>query len=80
MGLPYGVDDGLSQVMPMRDVGERIAFGGHARGAPLFLLFFAGWILANLPAKSNLAGSRKGKRPQETPEAASPLAVTLSGV
>ena len=30
-GLAYGVDDGLGQVMPMRDGGERIAFG-HARG------------------------------------------------
>ena len=31
-GLAYGVDDGLGQVMPMRDGGERIAFG-HA-GSP----------------------------------------------
>ena len=30
-GLAYGVDDGLGQVMPMRDGGERIAFG-HAGG------------------------------------------------
>src|SRR5680860_197476 len=36
-GLPYGIDDGLSQVMPTRDGGERIAFG-HARGFPLSAL------------------------------------------
>ena len=35
--LAYGVDDGLGQVVPMRDGGERIAFG-HARGPPLHLL------------------------------------------
>jgi hypothetical protein len=29
--LAYGIDDGLSQAMPMRDSGEGIALG-HARG------------------------------------------------
>jgi hypothetical protein len=31
-------------------IDEGIALGGHAGGAPLFLLFSAGWILAQLPA------------------------------
>ena len=44
--LAYGVDDGLGQVMPVRDGGERIAFG-HAERTPLYLLCLA-WSVANL--------------------------------
>ena len=40
-GLAYGVDDGLGQVMPVRDGGERIAFG-HAQGTPLYLFCLRG--------------------------------------
>ena len=39
--LAYGVDDGLGQVMPMRDGGERIAFG-HAQRTPLYLFCLRG--------------------------------------
>ena len=48
-GLPYGVDDGLSQVMPMRDVGERIAFG-HSQSSVT-----AAKILSDLMADQNSA-------------------------
>ena len=84
-GLPYGVDDGLSQVMPMRDGGERIAFG-HSQSS-----LTAAKILSDLMADQNSAArmrlhrttdSQAGerKRPRERPEAASSLAVTLRGI
>ena len=36
-----GIDDGLGQIMPTRDVGERIAFG-HAQRTPSYLLCLRG--------------------------------------
>jgi hypothetical protein len=50
-GLAYGVDNGLGQVMPMRDGGERIAFG-HAEESTLFVRSVRS--LANPVAKPNL--------------------------
>jgi hypothetical protein len=36
--LAYGIDDGLSQVMSMRDSGEGIALG-HDQRAPIYMLY-----------------------------------------
>jgi hypothetical protein len=57
-GLPYGVDDGLSQVMPMRDVGERIAFG-HSQSS-----LTAAKILSDLMADQNSAAGMRLHRTQ----------------
>ena len=85
-GLAHRVDDGLSQVVPMRDGRERIAFG-HSQSS-----LTAAKILSDLMADQNSAARMRlhrtppdwqageWKRPQERPEAASSLAVTLRGI
>jgi hypothetical protein len=62
--------------MPMREGGERIAFG-HQR-IPTFCSIFD-VDFSKPDGGIEPAGSRKRKRPQETPGAASSRAVTLRG-
>ena len=57
-GLPYGVDDGLSQVMPMRDGGEGLRLATPESSALSDLS--ARWILSNLTAEPTLPDERKG--------------------
>ena len=57
-GLPYGIDDGLGQVMPMRDGGERIAFG-HSQSSVT-----AAKILSDLMADQNSAAGMRLHRTQ----------------
>ena len=67
--LPYGVDDSLGQVMPTRDVSERIVFGGHAGNSALSASSARG-VLANLagrteprriPEKETAPGNTRGR-------------------